>query len=92
MPTTDDTHELASQLITKLTADVQARLPKAHATTAATPQPRLLTVKDAARYTARSEQAVRHLIFNRDIPAIRTGRHVRLDRRDLDVWIERNRI
>jgi excisionase family DNA binding protein len=54
-------------------------------------EPRLLTVKEAAQYLARSEQAIRHLIFQRDLPVVRSGRNVRLDRRDLDRWIENNR-
>ena len=53
--------------------------------------PMLLNVKEAAVYLGRSEQAVQHLIFQRDLPVIRAGRRVHLDRRDLDAWIEKNR-
>jgi excisionase family DNA binding protein len=53
-------------------------------------QPVLLDVKQAAVYLGRSEQAVQHLIFQRDIPVVRTGRRVHLHRRDLDAWIEKN--
>jgi excisionase family DNA binding protein len=54
-------------------------------------RPRLLTAKQAADYIGRSEQAVRHLIHQRDIPVVRNGRCVRLDRKDLDRWIENNK-
>jgi excisionase family DNA binding protein len=54
-------------------------------------QPALLNVKDAAVYLGRSEQAVQHLIFQRELPVVRIGRRVHLDRRDLDAWIEKNK-
>jgi excisionase family DNA binding protein len=55
-------------------------------------QPALLTVKQAALYIGRSEQAVQHLIFQKELPVVRNGRRVHLDRRDLDGWIENNKI
>ena len=55
-------------------------------------QPVLLNVKQAAVYLGRSEQAVQHLIFQRDIPVVRIGRRVHLHRKDLDVWIEKNKV
>jgi len=54
-------------------------------------QPVLLNVKDAAVYIGRSEQAVQHLIFQMELPVVRIGRRVHLDRRDLDTWIEKNK-
>jgi len=54
-------------------------------------QPTLLNVKEAAVYLGRSEQAVQHLIFERELPVVRVGRRVHLDRRDLDSWIEKNK-
>jgi len=54
-------------------------------------QPALFSVKEAAIYLGRSEQAVQHLIFQRDLPVVRVGRRVHLDRRDLDAWIEKNK-
>ena len=54
-------------------------------------QPVLLTVKDAAKYLGRSPQSIQHLIFARELPVVRVGRRVHLDRRDLDVWIEKNK-
>jgi excisionase family DNA binding protein len=54
-------------------------------------EPVLLSVKDAATYIGRSEQAVQHLIFQKDLPVVRIGRRVHIDRRDLDAWIEKNK-
>ncbi|HEY1757664.1 MAG TPA: helix-turn-helix domain-containing protein [Bryobacteraceae bacterium] len=54
-------------------------------------QPVLLTVKQAAVYLGRSEQSVQHLVFQKDLPVVRVGRRVHLDRRDLDGWIEKNK-
>jgi excisionase family DNA binding protein len=56
------------------------------------PLPRLLTVKDAAQYIGRSEQAVQHLIHRRELVVVRKGRRVHLDRADLDRWIEANKM
>lgn len=54
-------------------------------------QPALLTVKEAAVYLGRSEQAIQHLIFEKLLPVVRVGRRVHLDRRDLDAFIEKNK-
>ena len=54
-------------------------------------QPALLTVKQAAVYLGRSEQSIQHLIFNRELPVVRSGRRVHLHKRDLDAWIEKNK-
>lgn len=49
---------------------------------------RLLTVPEAAEYLRRTPRALRHLIAAGSVPAVRQGRSVRLDRRELDRWIE----
>lgn len=54
-------------------------------------QPALLNIKEAAVYLGRSEQSVQHLIFDKELPVVRVGRRVHLDRRDLDCWIEKNK-
>ena len=54
-------------------------------------QPALLSVKDAAIYLGRSEQSIQHLIFSQELPVVRVGRRVHLDRSDLDAWIEKNK-
>ena len=45
---------------------------------------RLLTVKQAALYLGRSEQAVQHLIHKRQIAIVKKGRRVHLDKNDLE--------
>jgi len=54
--------------------------------------PRLLTVKEAAGYIGRTEQAVQHLIHKRELIVMRRGRRVHLDRADLDRWIDANKM
>jgi excisionase family DNA binding protein len=53
---------------------------------------RLLTVKEAADYIGRTEQAVQHLIHKRELIVVRRGRRVHLDRADLDRWIDANKV
>jgi excisionase family DNA binding protein len=53
---------------------------------------RLLTVKEAAAYIGRTEQAVQHLIHRRELIVVRRGRRVHVDRGDLDRWIEANKV
>jgi excisionase family DNA binding protein len=79
-----------SVLVHAVAEEVAAML-RAELARASTPsiQPVLLTVKQAAVYLGRSEQSVQHLIFQRDLPVVRVGRRVHLDRRDLDAWIEK---
>jgi excisionase family DNA binding protein len=54
-------------------------------------QAALLDVKQAATYLGRTEQALQHLIFQKDLPVVRVGRRVHLHRSDLDAWIEKNK-
>jgi excisionase family DNA binding protein len=85
-------NEMVQTLATKLVAEITAQvLANTQARTSERVEARLLTVKEAAQYLARSEQAIRHLVFQRDLPVVRSGRNVRLDRRDLDRWIENSR-
>jgi excisionase family DNA binding protein len=48
-------------------------------------------VKEAAVYLGRSEQSVQHLVFQKELPTVRVGRRVHLDKRDLESWIEQNK-
>jgi excisionase family DNA binding protein len=82
---------LAAQLVQQITATVQNDLQTQHATLSGRLEPRLLTAEQAGDYIGRSHQAVRHLIFQRDIPTVRTGRCVRIDRKELDRWIENHK-
>jgi excisionase family DNA binding protein len=78
---------IARQVTERVEHDVLAYLEHA----APRIQPALLSVKDTAVYLGRSEQAIQHLIFSHELPVVRVGRRVHLDRRDLDAWIEKNK-
>ena len=78
--------ELASQLAAKILPQIHNGNGKSKAA------PRLLTVKDAATYIGRTEQAVQHLIHRRELVVVRRGRRVHLDRGDLDRWIETDKV
>jgi excisionase family DNA binding protein len=45
-------------------------------------------VDEAATYLGRTSKAVRHTIANGNLPAVREGSRVHLDRADLDQWVE----
>ena len=77
-------------LVITIADQVLARV-KAELSLKPTAQAMLLNVKDAAVYLGRTEQSVQHLIFQRELPVVRVGRRVHLDRRDLDFWIEKNK-
>ena len=81
---------LVNAIAERVTAQVKAAI-EAHISASHRVQPVLLNVKDAAAYLGRSEQAVQHLIFQKELPVVRAGRRVHLDRRDLDAWIEKNK-
>lgn len=53
---------------------------------------RLFTLSEAAVYLGRSEWAVRRLIWSGELPHIRQGRRVHLDVRDMEQFIDRNRV
>jgi excisionase family DNA binding protein len=79
------------RFVTALAAEIAARIsPLIHSRNGKA-EPRLLTVKDAAAYIGRTEQALQHLIHKREIVVVRRGRRVHLDRKDLDCWIESNK-
>lgn len=52
------------------------------------PQPRLLTVKQAAQYLATSSWAIRTLGWSGTIPPVRIGKRVLFDVKDLDKFVE----
>ena len=52
---------------------------------------RLTDVKGAATYLSVSPWTVREMVWRGDLPAVRVGRLVRLDLRDLDAWIDRQK-
>ena len=55
-------------------------------------QRRVLSVRETARYIGRTETAVRELAWNGKLPHIRADRRVMFDIKDLDRWIDENRV
>ncbi len=43
-------------------------------------------------YLGRSDWSVRHLIWGGNLPFVRSGRRVHLDVRDMDAYIEQNKV
>ena len=65
-----------SALATELAAKLIPQIEQGH--TRQRPTARLLTVKEAAAYIGRSEQAVQHMIHKRELVVVRKGRRVHL--------------
>ena len=59
---------------------------------AAHPQKRLYSLPEAAAYLGRSTWSVRRLIWNGELPQVRAGGRVHVDVRDMDQFIERNKV
>jgi excisionase family DNA binding protein len=51
--------------------------------------PRLLTIKEAGSYLALGPWRIRSLIYRGDLPYVRLGRRILLDRNDIDALIDR---
>jgi excisionase family DNA binding protein len=83
--------DLVTALARSVAAEVATILKQELAKSSPAVEPILLTVKTAAVYLGRSEQSIQHLIFQKELPVVRIGRRVHLDRRDLDEWIEKNK-
>ncbi len=56
------------------------------------PLRKLLTIKEASIYLSRSESALYHLVARREIAVVRHGRNLRFDVKELDRWIEGDRV
>ena len=52
---------------------------------------RLLTLPEAAKYLACSVVTIRRLIWKNELSAVRWDRRLRVDLRDLDEFVERNK-
>ena len=61
----------------------------AHQNSSVRPEKRLISVQDAGVYLGVSLWTIRAYISDGELPAVRAGRRVLLDIRDLDAWIER---
>lgn len=55
-------------------------------------EPRLLSQQEAARYLGISYWTIRDLVFRREIPFVKIGRRVLVDRLDLDAYLDRSKI
>ena len=51
----------------------------------------MLDLRSAGRYVSLSYWTVREMAMRGDIPLVRAGRRILIDRLDLDLWIERNK-
>ena len=49
-----------------------------------------LKVKEAAEYLSISKWMLYYYIKSENIPHIRLGRHIRLDKERLDIWLRQN--
>ncbi len=54
-------------------------------------QPRLLDYKSAGAYLSLSYWSLRELVLNGEIPHVKFGKKILIDRQDLDAWIERHK-
>ena len=53
---------------------------------------RLYSVDEAGVYLGRTAWAVREMIYAGKLPCVKDGRRVLLDIKDLDIWIDRNKM
>ena len=53
---------------------------------------RLYTIPEAGIYLGRTDWSVRHLIWGGSLPSVRSGRRVHLDVRDMNAFIEQNKV
>ena len=53
---------------------------------------RLLSIEEASKYLALSTWTVRRMIWMGDLAHVRCGRRILVDLRDLDTWIEREKV
>ncbi len=55
--------------------------------------PKLLDVNELAEYLSLTPQAVRHMVYRRQVPFIRVGpRRLRFDPAEIDAWLEAQRV
>ena len=53
---------------------------------------RLYSISEAATYLGRTDWSIRELIWQGKLPQVKVGRRVHLDIRDLDSFIEANKV
>ncbi len=54
--------------------------------------PRLLTLKQAAEELGVNVSALRRGIWDGELPQVRIGRSIRVDRNDLEAWLARHKV
>ena len=56
-------------------------------------QKRLFTLQEAGQYLAKSNNAVKHLVWRGDLPTVRKNERAKIyfDLQDLDRWIEKHK-
>ena len=74
---------IAEKVLQRLGHDVPGR---------ARPEPRLLTVEEAAARLGRTPQALYHMIGAGRLPVVRSDRRVFVDAQDLERFIQANKI
>jgi hypothetical protein len=84
IPTTD----VFNALINAIADRVVARMASQQTQVAATETSRLLDVKSAGKYLGVSDWSIRHQINSGQLPVVRRGTRIFLDRRELDKIIE----
>ena len=57
-----------------------------------TSESRLLSQQDAASYLGISYWTIRDLVFRHELPFVKIGRRILVDRRDLDAYLDRSKI
>ena len=60
-------------------------------TTNGLPTPRLLDYKAAGAYLSLSYWSLRELVLSGEIPHVKFGKKILIDKEDLDQWIARNK-
>jgi len=53
---------------------------------------RLRSIEEAAAYLSLSKREIYNMVANRELPAVTHGRRKMLDIRDLDAWIDHNKL
>ncbi len=53
---------------------------------------RLYSLSEAAIYLGRSIWSVRRLLWDGELPQVRVGRRVHIDLRDMDAFIDQNKV
>ena len=81
------THALAQEL-----AEILVPILREKMETAAPVQQVLFSIPEAARILGCSKRALESMIHERQIAVIRRGRRVHIHKRDLDEFIEKNRV